>query len=135
MSREGGRHLRGTLLQVTLCATALVITSQVTPKLAFPAAWTSPRWLLHPPHEPCMLRVCTSALQVTLCATASLVTPRGVLPGRLDVSASQLHFVGNPPEAPVPPAAGRSTAPPPRVRPGRFTAVKQIGCLVMHLAQ
>jgi len=26
-------------------------------------------------------------LQVTLCATASLVTPRGAIPGRLDVSA------------------------------------------------
>lgn len=41
----------------------------------------------------------SAAAQVTMCAAASLITPRAVVPGRLDVSASQLHFVGDPPAA------------------------------------
>lgn len=47
--------------------------------------------------------------QVTMCAAASLITPRAVVAGRLDISASQLHFVGDPPAAD--PGAGTPKAP------------------------
>lgn len=53
--------------------------------------------------------------QVTLCATASLVAPGGVRPGRLDLSAAQLHFVGDPPSADA--TSASASASPAKVRP------------------
>ena len=57
-----------------------------------PRVFTRPRTLTDSPHPP------ARPVQITMCATASLVTPHGVVPGRLDLSVSQAHFVGDPPK-------------------------------------